>query len=101
MYNLTREISFLDIYIYMLFSVSLDQRLQPDSTSNPFRVFFAEGILMRTSHKPCGRGVNLFVPSLFSSVCALREGGRSKQKEKETEKEGEGGRGTNADGGGG
>lgn len=38
---------------------------------------------MRTSRKPRGRGVNLFVPSLFSSVCALREGGRSKQKERE------------------
>lgn len=38
---------------------------------------------MCTSRKPRGRGVNLFVPSLFSSVCALREGGRSKQKERE------------------
>lgn len=37
---------------------------------------------MRTTRKPRGRGVNLFVPSLFSSVCALREGGRSKQKER-------------------
>lgn len=50
------------------------------SSSNLFRVFFAAGILMCTSRKPRGRGVNLFVPSLFSSVC---EGGRSKQKERE------------------
>jgi len=54
-----------------------------NSSSNLFRVFFTTGILMRTSRKPRGRGVNLFVPSLFSSVCALREGGRSKQKERE------------------
>lgn len=53
------------------------------SSSNLFWVFFTAGILMRTSRKPRGRGVNLFVPSLFSSVCALREGGRSKQKERE------------------
>lgn len=38
---------------------------------------------MCASRKPRGRGVNLFVPSLFSSVSALREGGRSKQKERE------------------
>lgn len=38
---------------------------------------------MGTTRKPRERGVNLFVPSLFSSVCALREGGRSKQKERE------------------
>jgi len=54
-----------------------------NNSSNLFRVFFTAGILMRTSRKPRGRGVNLFVPSLFSSVCALREGGRSKQKERE------------------
>lgn len=38
---------------------------------------------MRASRKPRGRGVNLFVPSLFSSVCALREGGRSKREREE------------------
>lgn len=52
---------------------------------------------MRTTRKPRGRGVNLFVPSLFSSVCALREGGRSKQKER---KDGDnvGGRGRREEG---
>jgi len=59
---------------------SLPRGVAARREGDPSRLSFAAGILMRASRKPRGRGVNLFVASLFGPRAARereREGGRS------------------------